>query len=124
MILQRISPIASLILLAALGLLAGLVVSLVAAPVVVSWTVPPNNTDGTPISDLRSTALHRRSGASWTKLTEVPPGVAAAIVSLPAGTNTLRITIYNIYGESSATQVVAVIPVPAPVTNVQVRNAD
>jgi hypothetical protein len=124
MIYQRISPIACLVLLAALGLLAGLVVSLVAAPVVVSWTEPAQNTDGTPISDLRSTVLHRRSGASWTKLTEVPPGVAAAIVSLPAGTNTIRITIYNRYGESSSTQVVAVIPVPAPPINVQVSNAE
>ena len=113
-----------LITLAALCLLAGLVVSLVAAPVVVSWTEPTHNTDGTPINDLRSTVIHRRSGASWTKIGEVPAGVTRSIVNMPSGTNAIRVTVYNRWGESASTQAVVVVPVPQAPTDVEVANAD
>jgi hypothetical protein len=93
-------------------------------PVILSWELPTKNTDGTPISDLKMTTLHRKSGSSWVKLTDTPPEVTVAMVSLPAGTNVVRVTLLNRFGESSQAITNVVVPFPQAVTNIESFNAD
>ena len=112
-----------MITLAVLALLAGLAFVAVSGPVILRWDLP-TNTDGTPISDLKMTTLHRKSGSSWLKLTDTPPEVTAAIVSLPAGTNTVRVTLLNRYGEYSQAITNVIVPVPGRINNIEASNAD